>query len=223
MEASCTFNHKDPPASSATAPVLFTCLENAIMLRHEGSGACAGMLISQALPRLVKDHSVTLTACLGAQVGPRLASSSSWKRPRSEIRVRLLRVIVYGYLATKNTIRSILDQNDLFLQRPEDSEYDRRVRYLNPMYFTRPGEEYPRLLNQSATPSQRPTTMTFDEAALEETKKIRVLRIFDESGAVDGDGSLSVKQSSRIISTLKESVIFYCTNTRGKSAHIPTS
>lgn len=195
----------NPP--SAATPVLITCLENAIMLRYEGNEACAGILASEALPELVKNHSVTLTASLGAKLGPQFSSFDRWGSTRSAIQVRMLRIVVYGFLSTKNTIKTILDKNDLFLQRPEDFEYDRRVRYLNPMYFTRPGEAYPRLLNRSAMPSPRPTTTTFDEEALGETQRNRVLRIFDEASALEETTSMGLKQSSRIISILKKSVV----------------
>lgn len=185
------------------------------MLRYEGNGASAGMLVSEALPRLVKEHSVTLTASLGARVGPQFASfdRQSIFQTQGGVQVRMLRIIVYGLLSTKTTIRAILDKHGLFLQRPEDFEYDRRVRYLNPMYFTRPGEEYPRLLNRSVMPSHRPTTTTFDEEPLGETQKSRVLKIFDEASALEENTSLGLKQSSRIVSTLTESVVSYHAST----------
>lgn len=204
MEASCHHKELDPPSSFT--PVQITCLENAMMLRYEGSGTCAGVLVSQALPKLVKEHAVTLAGSLGAHKGPHFALLDKFKRTRDDIRVRVLRIIVYGLRTSKNAVKTILDQHDLFLQRPEDFEYDRRVRYLNPMYFTRPGEEFPRLLNLSATRSQRPTPMDFNEEALGETKTNRVLRIFDEAGAIKSNVAPEIKQSSRIISTLKESV-----------------
>lgn len=207
LEASCAFNQKN--LSSAATPVLITCLHNTIMLRYQDTGACAGIVFSEALPRLVKDHSVTLTASLGARIGPHFASfdRGTMSSTRGGVQVRMLRIIVYGFLSAKNTIKTILDKNDLFLQRPEDFEYDRRVRYLNPMYFTRPGEEYPRLLNRSGMPSQTPTAMTFDEEALGEAQRSRVLKIFDEASTLGEDTSVGLKQSSRIISTLKGSVI----------------
>ncbi|KAF3760335.1 hypothetical protein M406DRAFT_269047 [Cryphonectria parasitica EP155] len=160
------------------------------MLRYEGSGTNAGFLLSQGLSRLVREKSVTFTASLGA---PKGRQSTSSKDVNSYIRVRPLRVVVYGFLSDKDTVTNILDKDNLFLQRPEESEYDRTVRYVNPMYFTRPGEEIPRMPNPLAVASLRDKSAAFDEEQLGEA-----------SGANVSLASEKVKQSSRIISTLKE-------------------
>lgn len=193
--------HERDQTTPDSIPVQITCRGNVMRLQYAGSQAFAGLLVSNALTRLTREHSITLTASLAAPMGRQFASS---KRYDNYIRVRTLRVIVYGFKHSRDTVRNILDQEDLFLQRPEDSEYDRRVKYFNPMYFTRPGEDTPRMLDGSTTVSSGNPCSASDGDELNETQKGRVLRIFDEASGSGASHALEVEQSPRIISTLKE-------------------
>lgn len=85
---------------------------------------------------------MTLEGFLGDLEGEKFPTSMSG----IYIQQRTLDMVVYGFSRSKDVVKNILYQADLYLQRPDDSDYDHRVKYRNPMYFTRPGEELPRLL-----------------------------------------------------------------------------
>lgn len=193
MEASCRHKPWDP-APLNNAPVKMTHLNNWLILHYEDNGGHAGLVISPALAQLASEHSVTLAA----SVGPLAGRGSSGL----DVRLRPLRVIVYGKLTEANAVAEVLDEGGLFLQRPEESEYDRRVKYFNPMYLLPPGEDMPRTGTTSIS-GRGQTTASVDEEILEESDRCRVLRIFDEASGFDVGVASEVKQSSRIISKLK--------------------
>ncbi|KAJ9150780.1 Helicase, C-terminal [Pleurostoma richardsiae] len=184
MEAACTYWKWNPPPENS--PVQITCLDNRLMLCYEGSERHAGILVSKTLSRLIRECSVTLVAFLNS------------------VRVRPLRVTVYGLLSEKDTVTNILDEGGLFLQRPEESDYDRRVRYHNPMYLLPSGEDMPKNGNSFMTAGRRKVAPSADEEQLGEVERSRILRLFDEFSGPDASIASEVKQSSRIISTLKD-------------------
>lgn len=200
MEASCTdqswIDVND--RISESTPVKVCPHDNVLKLRYESGGTFAGFVLSQAVPRLINEHSVTLTAYLAAPIGRRFVSCLS------NLQVRTLRVVVYGFSSSREAVKTILDQEDRFLQRPEDYEYDQRVRYLNPMYFTRPGEDTPRIAHRRTAVSLRENSAASSGDALDEVQKSRVLKIFDEATHCKASNASGVKQSPRIISKLKE-------------------
>jgi hypothetical protein len=134
-----------------------------------------------------------------------MLGTSSWEL--DSVRVRPLRVTVYGLLSEKDTVTNILDEGGLFLQRPEESDYDRRVRYHNPMYLLPSGEDMPKNGNSFMTAGRRKVAPSADEEQLGEVERSRILRLFDEFSGPDASIASEVKQSSRIISTLKEYVV----------------
>lgn len=175
-----------------------------LMLRYEDNAENAGGLRSEAVARLVKEHSVTLSAILGTSKASRhkhLPAMSQYDSAR--LRVRPLRVVIYGHMSRKDAVTRVLDESDLFLQRPDESEYDRRVKYFNPMYLLRPGEDMPGLFSLSNAASQGQMAPSTDQQ-LGEVDKSQVLRIFDEASGPNTGVELEVKQSPRIISTLKQ-------------------
>lgn len=199
MEASCQHKPWNNPVPEKDAPVKITQLHNWLILHYEESGSHAGLVISHALAQLASEHSVTLVA----SIGPLAGRGSS----KSDVRLRPLRVIVYGRLAERNAVAEVLDEGGLFLQRPEESEYDRRVKYFNPMYLLPPGEDMPRTVMTSASSGRGQATASVDEEMLEEADRCRVLRIFDEASGLDAGVASEVKQSPRIISKLKRCVL----------------
>lgn len=198
MEASCRHKLWDP-APLNNAPVKMAHLNNWLILRYEDNGGHAGLVISQALAQLASEYSVTLAA----SVGPLAGRGSSGL----DVRLRPLRVIVYGKLTEANAVAEVLDEGGLFLQRPEESEYDRRVKYFNPMYLLPPGEDMPRTGTTSMSTGRGQATASVDEEILEESDRCRVLRIFDEASGFDVSVASEVKQSPRIISKLKRCVV----------------
>lgn len=184
-------------STSESTPVKISSRDNVLKLRYERSGIFAGFVLSQAVSRLIREHYVTLTALLAAPNGRPFGTSYD------NLQVRTLRVVVYGFQSRREAVKTILDQEDRFLQRPEDSEYDRTVRYMNPMYFIRPGENKPRLIRQPTAVSLRETSAASNEDALTEVQKGRVLKIFDEADHSKASNVLGLKQSRRIISILK--------------------
>ncbi len=205
MEASCQHKPWDPAPGKA-APVKITHLRNWLILHHEEDGSHAGLVISDALAQLASEHSVTLVASVGPLAGPGSSLSRS-SLSRSDVRLRPFRVIVYGRLTESNAVAEVLDKGGLFLQRPDESEYDRRVKYLNPMYLLPPGEDMPRTGIASTSSGRAQTAVSVDEEMLEEADRCRVLRIFDEASGLDAGVASEVKQSPRIISKLKRCVV----------------
>jgi len=199
MEASCQHKQWDPPPENA--PVKITHVRNLLMLRYEESGRHAGLVISEALAQLAREYSVTLAASLGPQTG---RGSHSL---RTNVRVRPLRVVVYGRHSEGKAVAEVLEEGGLFLQRPEESEYDRRVKYLNPMYLLPPGEDMPGTGSPLTASGRGQVAASVDEEILDEADRSRVLRIFDEASGLDAGVASGVKQSPRIISKLKRSVI----------------
>ena len=196
MEASCAGRLPN------VVPVKISCFNNILKLNSCNDGSSAGYVVSEALARLIKDYSVILTGTLIAQNAKQLKKSGI----RLDIQVRSLRVIVYGIKAQKDAVADILDQSSLFLQRPEVSEYDRRVRYLNPMYFIRPGEDAPRLLGFSTSPGTGELAVSNAQDRLDEVGKSRVLSIFDHPQELDPGVARDIEQSPRVKSVLKEYV-----------------
>ena len=202
MEITCKYNERDPPPD--VAPVQISFYDNLMILQYEGGGGRAGFLVSQVLSRLVRECSVNLVGTVGTQNGRR---SDSMSISDGRIRFRTLRVIVHGLLSEKDIVADILDEGNLFLQRPDEFEYDRRVRYFNPMYLLRPGEDMPRIGGSSTVVGRGNTVASIDEAHLDEVDRSRVLKIFDQASGAVAKALSEVKQSTRIISTLKEYVV----------------
>jgi hypothetical protein len=206
MEASCPYNELEPAPESA--PVQISCLDNNILkLRYEDSGKPAGVLVSEPLARLMKKHSVTLAASVGTENGRRSNLLGPSRLLLGGLRVRPLRIIVYGFLSEKDNVANLLEAGDLFLQYPEEFEYDRRVKYLNPMYLLPPGKDMPRIRSLLTAGGSRNRDDSVDQEELGEVEQGRMLRIFDEASGRSDSSMLGLKQSTRIISPLKEYVM----------------
>jgi hypothetical protein len=206
MEASCPYNKREPGPESA--PVRISCLDNNILnLRYENSGKSAGVLVSEPLARLMKKHSVTLAASVGTENGRRSNLLESSRLLLDCLRVRPLRIIVYGFLSEKDDVANLLEAGDLFLQYPEEFEYDRRVKYLNPMYLLPPGKDMPRIRSLLTAGGPRSRDDSVDQEELGELEQGRMLRIFDEASGRSDSSMLGLKQSIRVSSPLKEYVM----------------
>ncbi|KAI0541607.1 hypothetical protein GGR58DRAFT_510699 [Xylaria digitata] len=164
----------------------------------EGNGRQAGFLVSEALSRLLKECSVTLATTIGKSNTQH--SSKSTASPLHDVQARPLRVLVYGLLSEKDTVTKISDEGSLFLQRPGACGYDRRIKYFNPMYLLRPGEDMP-----SASGFHGAGDRGEAGGLAEENEVVRsmALRIFDEAEGSNSGTLSSLKQSSRITSKLK--------------------
>lgn len=203
MEATCPYKSWKPTPDSA--PVQISCLaSNILNLRWEDTGKQAGMLVSEPLARLMKEHSVTLTASIGTENGRRSNLLGSSRSEFDCVRVRPLRIIVYGALSEKDDVANLLDEGGLFLQYPEESEYDKRVKYVNPMYLLPPGKDMPRIRSPLTAGGPRNRDDSVDHEELGEVEQSRMLRIFDEASGPTENSMLGLKQSTRLISTLKE-------------------
>lgn len=201
MEVTGVYKTWNPPPESS--PVRISFKGNALLLRFEDGGGSAGVLISEPLSRLVRECSVTLAASLGPPIlkPPKFTISSTF-RPRP------VRIVIYGHLEEKDTVASILDEGGVFLQRPDEAEYDLKTTYLNPMYLLPPGETMPTIRTSSATTGLGRNSTSLDGTELSDAQRLRALRIFDEASGVDGTLPLEVEQSPRIVSKLKKYVIY---------------
>lgn len=207
MEVNATY--KSWETYPEMAPVRISFVNNVIMLNYEG-GDRAGLLISEPLSRLVRECSVTLNAAIYAPSKRQSVLISKASYADSDIQTRPLRVVVYGLMSEKDVVTSILDKGSLFLQRPDEFEYDQRVRYFNPMYLLRPGDLMPSINGLSTREGQGQTVAHSDEMHLGEVERLRMLKLFDEASGSSGGIPRNLKQSSRIISVLKECVVLLC-------------
>jgi len=192
MEASYQCNSWKSPAKAG--PVQISFLDNFLTLRSDGTGEHAGVLVSETLSRLVRECSITLASTIG---------KAKASRTRSLVIPRPLCIVVYGFMSERDTVKSILGEGSLFLQCPD--EYDRRIRYFNPMYLLPPGEDMPSTTRPPVAASRTQDSGSSDEQELDEVEKAHILRVFDEAaGGCARAASLQIQQSSRIISVLKE-------------------
>ncbi len=201
MEATCT--HKTWEPAPESAPVQINCVSNVLNLRYEDTGISAGMLVSEPLARLMKEHSVTLAASIGTENGRGSHPPGKSRYAFDGIRVRPVRIIVYGFLTNKDDVANLLDEGGLFLQYPEESEYDSRVKYLNPMYLLPPGQDMPKIRSPSNAGGPRNRDNSVDQEELGEVGRSRMQRIFDEASGPTESSMSVLKQSTRIVSTLK--------------------
>ncbi|KAK3897746.1 hypothetical protein C8A05DRAFT_19545, partial [Staphylotrichum tortipilum] len=189
-----------------SVPVQISCLNNVLSLWYEDTRKSAGMMVSEPLARLMKECLVTVAASIGTYNGrgsnPLGISQSAY----GSMRACPLRIIIYGFLSEKDDVADLLAEGGLFLQYPEESEYDRRVKYLNPMYLLPPGKEMPRIWKPSTAGGPKNGDDSVDDEELGEVGRSRMLRIFDDPCGPAEGLMLKLKQSTRIISTLKEYV-----------------
>ncbi|KAI1122696.1 hypothetical protein F5Y10DRAFT_281497 [Nemania abortiva] len=168
---------------------------------HRDKCKQAGLLVSEALSRLTRECTVTLVATLST---PRHSKSKSASLSSTDIvRTGLLKVTVYGLFSEKTAVTDILDSGNLFLQRPDETGYDKRVKYFNPMYLLRPGADMPRILGASATESSEQTARSVNEISRELERSL-ALKIFDEANGSNDNACLDLKQSPRLVSKLKD-------------------
>jgi SWI/SNF-related matrix-associated actin-dependent regulator of chromatin subfamily A3 len=186
------------------APVQITRFESRLVLTYKDGGGSAGLILSEPLSRILKKHSVTMAASLGPPK-PRSGLSLGSSCTLDDMRIRPLRIIVYGLRSEGDTIADVLGDAGLFLQRPEPFEYDKRVKYFNPMYLLRPGEEMPKIVGGSTRGSTGGQAAdSIDAEPLGEVERSQVLRIFNEAVTPHAVGALEIKQSPRLVSLLKE-------------------
>ncbi|KAK4194508.1 SNF2 family N-terminal domain-containing protein [Triangularia verruculosa] len=202
MEATYTQAGREPVLEPG--PVQINFLQNVLNLRYGNTGTFAGMLVSEPLARLTKTYKVTLAASIGTENVRRSSRMGTSRLGFDGVRMRPLRIIVYGFLSEMDDVANLLAKGGLFLQYPEESEYDRRVKYLNPMYLLPPGKEMPRIPSPSTAGSSRNKDTSVDQEELGEVERSRMLRIFDDASGPTESSMLGLTQSTRIISTLKD-------------------
>ena len=190
MEVTSTHHPRDPPPHSG--PVDLHLGEYALIIRYQGSNRSVGLMVSEILMRLIKTKLATLTAFLIVE-DPRRPKRS----PHTTERSFPLRLTVYGRFSDGDAVANMLAGSGLFLQRPEESEYDQRVKYHNPMYLLPPGQDMPRIAGPLAGGTR---FEPIGEERLGEVETSRILRIFDHA---DGRGAEVIEQSARLKSTLK--------------------
>ncbi|KAJ2997233.1 hypothetical protein NUW58_g706 [Xylaria curta] len=201
IEVTCPYDDYDLAAE--VAPVQIIILGNIIKLCYEGTGRQAGLFVSEALSRLARECTVTLVATLNA---PKRSKPKSFSMSFADsLQTGLLKVTVYGLFSEKTAVTNILDSGNLFLQRPDDTGYDKRVRYFNPMYLLRPGAEMPRVVGHAAAEGSEQTAGSVNEIS-QELERNLALKIFDEANGLNNNAFLDLKQSPRLVSKLKEHI-----------------
>ncbi|KAI0402242.1 hypothetical protein F4802DRAFT_577066 [Xylaria palmicola] len=199
IEVVCPCESRDP--APEVAPVQIIIFGNIVKLCYEGTGRQAGLFVSEALSRLTRECTVTLVATL--RVPQRSKPKSVTMSSANGLQTGLLRVTVYGLFSEKTDVTNILDSGNLFLQRPDETGYDKRVRYFNPMYLLRPGKDMPRVVGPSAAEGSEQTAVSVNEIS-QELERSLALKIFDSANGSNNDAFLDLKQSPRLVSKLKD-------------------
>ncbi|KAI0154180.1 hypothetical protein GGR57DRAFT_467470 [Xylariaceae sp. FL1272] len=193
-------SHKEqiPPEG---APLQVSLIGDILSFQYEHTSKRAGFVASEALARLLRECSVTLSAVIGQSNTHRDSKSST--RFEWDIESHPLRILVYGVRSQKDTVTKILDGGSLFLQRPGVSGYDKRVEYFNPMYLLRAGERMPREAYFSR-PEDRKLPGATAETQEHEIETGMALELFNEANGSNARVSSKLKQSPRLVSQLKE-------------------
>ncbi|KAK1622708.1 SNF2 family N-terminal domain-containing protein [Colletotrichum phormii] len=190
------------PANNAR-PLRISFFDKFVMLHNESNSALAAVVHSEALSCLARECFVTLVATMEGPKSQNCKLSVTNTRSWNQIPVCLIRFVVHGLLSEKEHVTRILDAGELYLQRPDSSEYDVRVRYFNPMYLVPTGKDIPERTEFRGSLIGNQTTTSFDEFPLGEVIKDQVQKVFDEPTVSSLVLPLNVKQSSRIITKLK--------------------
>jgi hypothetical protein len=176
-------------------PVMICLSGEFLKIYIEESNKYAGIFISPAISRLLKEFPITVTAVLEAP------KSSKDKKPTVPSTEQCpLHMVLYGLLTDKARIAKLLSDADLFLQHP--LEYDMHVPYDNPHYLIRPGSCMPSLrVVASALASN---SVASSKKELDEMEKNQLLQVFNSANCTDI--VCAETPSPRLGSSLKEYV-----------------
>ncbi|KAF5659326.1 hypothetical protein FDENT_13940 [Fusarium denticulatum] len=129
VKATCTQSNL---ATQECNPVTLDFEGRLLRVREENSNRRIAVVVSNALFRLVNEFAVTLTANICGKKPPIVYTSKKKGQTISEIdgiKFCSLRIVVYGFVLQKDEISAILAQDELFLQHPGKTEFDRTVRH----------------------------------------------------------------------------------------------
>lgn len=175
--------------------------DSTLQLRLHENGVFAGMLNSAGIVRLLKEYDVTLTGIL-LPIDTQRAKPPKKDHASPQWVGRSVRIIVYGWFREMEALAQLLSDYDLFLQNPSLGEIDSRVQFWNPHYFVRPGGNMPALGSQFTA-----ANMISAPAELSEGEMCEILRLFDSAAEEAKDCKLSLVQSPRLRTILKEYAI----------------
>ncbi|CVL08518.1 uncharacterized protein FMAN_05219 [Fusarium mangiferae] len=204
VKATCTQNNELPQECT---PVEIDFEGRLLRVREENSNRQIALVVSNALSRLVNEFSVTLTANICGKKPPIVYTSNKKGQTASEmdiVKFCSLRVVVYGFLLQKDNISAILAQEELFLQHPGKTEFDRNVKYLNPHYLLPPGQNmleverlttYECCLRWSSHSRELQTSMS-------EHQQSQILQIFNTASQPNCDLE-TIETSPRLVTKLK--------------------
>ncbi|KAJ3541976.1 hypothetical protein NM208_g3367 [Fusarium decemcellulare] len=143
VQATCT---EDATVPSECTPVRLSFERRLVRVYLKNSSERIGVVLSDALCRLVDEFAVTLTATACRKKQRVFDTRESTERAINKINsvnFCSLRIICYGFLQQSHDVADILAKGGLFLQHPGATEFDRAVKYLNPQYLLPPGEDMP--------------------------------------------------------------------------------
>jgi SWI/SNF-related matrix-associated actin-dependent regulator of chromatin subfamily A3 len=171
----------------------------------EGSEKSAAVCLSRALPRLVREMAVTLTATLCGKKpkisGARQTSDASFGS-MSGVKSGTLRVLVYGCISQKDAIANLLAKEDTFLQHPSEKELERGAKYLNPQYLLPPGQEDMPPFEKLSISTCCIGGAASSRDLLRNYEKGRILKIFDAANT-SGGHIATIEPSPRLVTQLK--------------------
>ncbi|RBA14862.1 hypothetical protein FPRO05_13078 [Fusarium proliferatum] len=204
VKATCTQNNELPQECT---PVEIDFEGKLLRVRKQNSNRQIALVVSNALSRLVNEFSVTLTANICGKKPPIVYTSNKKGQTVSEmdiVKFCSLRVIVYGFLLQKDNISAILAQEELFLQHPGKTEFDRNVKYLNPHYLLPPGQsmlEVERLTTYVCCPRWSSQSREL-QTSMSEHQQSQILQIFNTASQPNCDFK-TIKTSPRLVTKLK--------------------
>ncbi|KAF5542807.1 SNF2 family domain-containing protein [Fusarium phyllophilum] len=203
-KATCTQNN--PPPQECT-PVTLEFDGILLRVREKDSNRRIAVVVSNALFRLVKEFAVTLTANVCGKKPPIVYTSKEKVQTVSEmdgIKFCSLRIVVYGFLRQKDEISAVLAQDELFLQHPGKTEFDRNVKYLNPHYLLPPGQNMPevdRLTTYACCPRWSLKSREL-QTSMPDQEQSQILQIFNTTYQPNS-GLKTIEASLRLATKLK--------------------
>ncbi|KAF4452090.1 hypothetical protein F53441_5022 [Fusarium austroafricanum] len=203
-KATCTQSN---PLPQECRPVTLGFEGRLLRVQEETSNRRIAVMISNAFFQLVNECAVTLTANVCGKKPPVVYTSKEKVQTLSEldgVKFCSLRVIVYGFLQQKDEIAAILAKDELFLQHPGKTEFDRSVKYFNPHYLLPPGQDMPEVekLTTYACCSRWSSKSRELQPSMPEHEQSQVLQIFNT--AYQPKGALKmIEPSPRLVTKLK--------------------
>jgi SWI/SNF-related matrix-associated actin-dependent regulator of chromatin subfamily A3 len=198
MQATSSDNDKVP---TECTPATLRFEGKVVRIYLESSNQRVAVIVSNALQLLVSKFAVTLTATICGKKSRYISFRETGERGKKKVvgaQFYSTRIVVYGFLQQKEKVANILAGEELFFQHPGETEFDRRVKYMNPHYLLPHGDDMPPIEELSIFRC----CVGRSSDSLEECEKNQVLKIFEAANEPIGD-LMTIQPSPRLVTKLK--------------------